>query len=201
MCEEVVVRGSCSVGVSWYGRVAVCVNCCLSQLQRTGIAACGSCDVWALWCRGLNVGELWCGSVVVRGNCCVCELRCVAAAVYRSYSLWELQCVSRRVGKLRCGGVLVCGSHGVGELHCGGVAVCGGRGGYQTLIHCVLGVSLVSHKTKNSLGLNRASAQFAIAHWKDIYPENFLMSKSTPATQFRSSTNFFTAPQSKIGNP
>ena len=87
MCEEVVVRESCSMGVSWHGRVAVCVNCCLSQLQCTGIAACGSCDVWALRRGEVNVGELCCGSVVVRGNCCVCELRCVAAAVYRSYSL------------------------------------------------------------------------------------------------------------------
>ena len=58
MIEEVVVRGSCSVGVSWYGRVAVCVNCCLSQLQCTGIAACGNYDVWALRCVGVNVGEL-----------------------------------------------------------------------------------------------------------------------------------------------
>ena len=27
-----------------------------------------------------------------------------------------------------------------------------------------------------------ASAHFAIAHWKDIFPENFFMSKSTPAS-------------------
>ena len=50
---------------------------------------------------------------------------------------------SRGVGELWCGGVAVWGSHGMGRLQCVGVAVYGGPSGYQTLDHCVLGVSLV----------------------------------------------------------
>ena len=48
-----------------------------------------------------------------------------------------------RYGESRCYGVAVLGSCGVGESRCGGVAVCEGPSGYQTLDHCVLGVSLI----------------------------------------------------------
>ena len=61
------------------------------------------------------------------------ELRCPGIAV------WE----SRDVGKSQCGGVVMWGSCGVGMLRCVGVAAYAGPSGYQTLDHCVLGVSLV----------------------------------------------------------
>ena len=50
---------------------------------------------------------------------------------------------SHGVGELRCGGGAVWGRRGVGMLWCVIVAAYGGPSGYQTLDHCVLGVSLV----------------------------------------------------------
>ena len=47
------------------------------------------------------------------------------------------------MGELRCGVVAVWESRGMGMLRCLGVAAYGGPSGYQTLNHCVLGVSLV----------------------------------------------------------
>ena len=66
------------------------------------------------------------------------ELRCGGVAVWRSCG----------VGESWCGQVAVGGSCDVGESQYGYVAVCGvavygGPSGYQTLDHCVLGVSLV----------------------------------------------------------
>ena len=66
-------------------------------------------------------------------SCGVGELRCGRVAVWGSCG----------VGELRCGGVAVWGSRGMERLQCVGVAVYGGPSGYQTLDHCVLGVSLV----------------------------------------------------------
>ena len=45
LCVGATGWGSCSVGESWCGRVAVCVNCCVWQLQCTVIAVCGGSDV------------------------------------------------------------------------------------------------------------------------------------------------------------
>ena len=61
------------------------------------------------------------------------ELRCGGVAAWRSCG----------VGEARFGEVAVWGSCGVGRLQCVGVTVYGGPNGYQTLDHCVLGVSLV----------------------------------------------------------
>ena len=63
------------------------------------------------------MGELRCGGVVAWG--------------------------SRGVGESRRGGVAAWGSRSLGMLRCVGVAAYGGPSGYQTLDHCVLGVSLV----------------------------------------------------------
>ena len=71
----------------------------------------------------MYIGEWRCGGVAVWGSCGVEELRCGGVAVWGS----------RGVGQLRCGAVAVWG----------GIAVCEGRSGYQTLDHCVLGVSFV----------------------------------------------------------
>ena len=45
LCVGATGWGSCSVGEWWCGRVAVCVNCCVWQLQCTVIAVCGGSDV------------------------------------------------------------------------------------------------------------------------------------------------------------
>ena len=45
LCVGVTGWGSCSVGELWCGRVAVCVNCCMWQLQCTVIVVCGGSDV------------------------------------------------------------------------------------------------------------------------------------------------------------
>ena len=83
-----------------------------------------------------NHQQKW--GVAVWGSCDVEEFLC-----------GELQCWGVAVlgscvfGELQCGGVVLWGSRGVGMLRCVGVGVCGGPSGYQTLDHCVLGVSLV----------------------------------------------------------
>ena len=47
-----------------------------------------------------------------------------------------------------------------------------------------------------------ALAHFAIAYWKDIFPENFFHVKIYPGlNQSPTHTNFLTAAQAKIGNP
>ena len=43
-----------------------------------------------------------------------------------------------------------------------------------------------------------ALAHFEIAHWKDIFPENFFIPKSTPATVGPRLTNFPTASRKPI---
>ena len=73
------------------------------------------------------MGYLQCGGVAVWGSCGVGELWDGDVAVWGCCG----------VGGLRCGGVAVWGSC------CVGVAAYGGPSGYQTLDHCVLGVSFI----------------------------------------------------------
>ena len=104
-----------------------------------GVAVRGSCSVWefqrvgvaAWWSCG--VGYLWFGEVVVLGGWAVGELRCGRVAV------WE-----------------ICG---VGELRCRGHAVCGGHGGHQTLILCILGISVLFRAFRKKLNHFQNSLQ------------------------------------------
>ena len=104
------------------------------------------------------------------------------------------------MGELRCGGVAVCEISDVGELQCRVVAIQGS--GFVGTMHYV-GVTVVtkpefivlglfSHFLRNLQQTNYlqkftaakpfALAHFSIAHWKDIFPENFFIPKSTPAS-------------------
>ena len=81
---------------------------------------------------------------------------------------------------------MACSSSCLGELRCGGIAVSEGQGGYQTLTHCVFGIfyifcisldvfRVICKKLFQKFTAAKlfASAHFAIAHCKDVFPENF----------------------------